>query len=34
MLIPGAGHTDLYDGGGNKVIPVDKIESFYREYLK
>ena len=34
MLIPGAVHTDLYDGGKNKVIPFDKIESFYREYLK
>ena len=34
MLIPGAVHTDLYDGGENKVIPFDKIESFYREYLK
>ncbi len=34
MLIPGAVHTDLYDGGENKVIPFDKIESFYRKYLK
>ena len=29
--IPGANHTDLYDN--LKVIPFDKIESFFREYL-
>ena len=34
MIIPGASHTDLYDGGEKKVIPFDKIEIFYREYLK
>ena len=34
MIIPGASHTDLYDGGEKKVIPFDKIESFFREYLK
>ncbi|MBO7530713.1 MAG: alpha/beta hydrolase, partial [Lachnospiraceae bacterium] len=34
MIIPDAVHTDLYDGGGKDVIPFDKIESFYREYLK
>ena len=34
MIIPGAVHTDLYDGGKDKVIPFDKIESFYLEYLK
>ena len=34
MIIPGASHTDLYDGGEKKVIPFDKIESFYREYLR
>ncbi len=34
MIIPGAVHTDLYDGGGKNAIPFDKIESFYREYLK
>lgn len=32
MIIPGASHTDLYDNL-NK-IPFDKIEHFYREYLK
>ena len=32
MIIPGAVHTDLYDN--LDVIPFDKIESFFREYLK
>lgn len=34
MIIPGAVHTDLYDGGENNAIPFDKLESFYKEYLK
>lgn len=34
LLIPGATHTDLYDGGGKNAIPFDKLERFYREYLK
>ncbi len=34
LVIKGAVHTDLYDGGNNNAIPFDKIESFYREYLK
>lgn len=34
MIIPDAVHTDLYDGGGRNAIPFDKIEAFYREYLK
>lgn len=34
LIIPDAVHTDLYDGGENKVIPFDKMESFFREYLK
>ena len=34
MIIPGASHTDLYDGGGKDAIPFDKIESFFGEYLK
>ena len=33
FIIPGASHTDLYDGGGKDAIPFDKIESFYKEYL-
>ena len=34
LVIEGAVHTDLYDGGSNNAIPFDQIESFYREYLK
>lgn len=33
-IVPGATHTDLYDGGDNNYIPFDKIECFFREYLK
>ena len=32
-LVPGATHTDLYDGGADHVIPFDKIEDFFRQYL-
>ncbi len=32
MIIPGAVHTDLYDN--LNVIPFDKIEEFFRKYLK
>ena len=32
LIVPDAVHTDLYDH--TDVIPFDKIESFYREYLK
>ena len=32
MIIPDAVHTDLYDRVD--IIPFDKIESFFREYLK
>lgn len=32
FIVPGAVHTDLYDR--TDVIPFDRIESFYREYLK
>ena len=34
MIIPGAVHTDLYDGGGKNAIPFDKLEDFFRAYLK
>ena len=34
MIIPGAVHTDLYDGGGKNAIPFDKIVQFYRTFLK
>ena len=32
LLIPGAVHTDLYDR--KDVIPFDRIERFFRQYLK
>ena len=32
LIIPGAVHTDLYDNF--EKIPFDKIEAFYRKYLK
>ena len=34
MIIPDAVHTDLYDGGSKDAIPFDKLETFFREYLK
>ena len=32
-IIPGASHTDLYDGGGKDAIPFDKLQSFFEEEL-
>ena len=34
MIIPGASHCDLYDGGKDKVIPWDKIEAYFNENFK
>ena len=34
LVIEGASHTDLYDGGETGAIPFDKIAVFYNEYLK
>ena len=34
LIIPDAVHTDMYDGGSKGYIPFDKLEAFYREYLK
>ena len=34
LIIPGASHTDLYDGGKTGAIPFDKIESFMKENMK
>ncbi len=34
LLIPGAVHTDLYDGGGKGAIPFDKLEEFFNKYMK
>lgn len=33
MIISGASHTDLYDGGKDKVIPWDKLENFFKTNL-
>ncbi len=32
-IVPGAVHTDLYDGGNGNFIPWDKITGFYKKYL-
>lgn len=34
LIIPGANHTDLYDGGANSYIPFDQLEKFYRDNMK
>ena len=34
MIIPGAVHTDLYDGGTKNYIPFDKLENFFKTNLK
>ena len=34
LVIPRATHTDLYDGGGKDAIPFDRLETFFRTYLK
>jgi len=34
IIIPGAVHTDLYDGGGKDAIPFDKLQAFFSEYLR
>lgn len=33
-IVPGANHTDLYDGGQHHYIPFDKIDQFFQQYLK
>ena len=33
LVIEGASHTDLYDGGGNGAIPFDKLQAFFEKYL-
>ena len=33
VLVPGATHTDLYDGGGKGAIPWDTIQGFFEKYL-
>ena len=34
VLMPGATHTDLYDGGGKNAIPWDKVQGFFEKYLR
>ena len=34
VIVPGASHCDLYDGGEKDAIPFDRIEAFYRKHLK
>ena len=34
LILPGATHTDLYDGGWKNAIPFDKLEQFFSMYLK
>ena len=33
LVIEGASHTDLYDGGENGAIPFDKLQAFFEKYL-
>ena len=33
MIIPGANHCDLYDGGDNDYIPFDKLQAFFEQNL-
>ena len=33
-IIPGASHTDLYDGGKTGAIPFDKLAAFFEAYLR
>ena len=33
LIIPGASHTDLYDGGGKDAIPFDRLAEFFGKYL-
>ena len=34
LVIGGASHTDLYDGGDYGAIPFEKLQSFFDQYLK
>lgn len=34
LSIPGAVHTDLYDGGDKNYIPFDSIDEFFKDNLK
>ncbi len=34
VIVPGASHTDLYDGGDGDFIPFDRLAKFFGKYLK
>ena len=34
LIVPGATHTDLYDGGNKHYIPFERIDQFFQTYLK
>ena len=34
LVIEGASHTDLYDGGKDNAIPFDKLQKFFEDNLK
>ena len=34
LIVPNATHTDLYDGGTKNYIPFEKIDDFFKTYLK
>jgi fermentation-respiration switch protein FrsA (DUF1100 family) len=34
LIIPGATHTDLYDGGGKGAIPFDRLAAFFGAHLR
>ncbi len=34
VIVPGASHCDLYDGGGKNAIPFDRIAEFYGNNMK
>ena len=34
LIVPGASHCDLYDGGGKDAIPFDRIVAFYQASLR
>ena len=33
VIVPGASHTDLYDGGGRDAIPFDRLNEFFAKYI-
>lgn len=34
LIVAGANHCDLYDGGGKNAIPFNKIDTFFKTYLR